>query len=76
MCVHVCVCVCVCVCMHVFNIHAHIASLYTQYRHAMAVLLSCSQLLREFQRYKELVRRPSFSKELIPERYSLSKQAS
>ena len=27
------------------------------------------QLLREFQRYKELVRRPAVSKELIPERY-------
>ena len=26
------------------------------------------QLLREFQRYKELVRRPTVSKELIPER--------
>ena len=26
------------------------------------------QLLREFQRYKELVRRPAVSKELIPER--------
>ena len=26
------------------------------------------QLLREFQRYRELVRRPSISKELIPER--------
>lgn len=29
------------------------------------------QLLREFQRYKELVRRPAVSKELIPERYSM-----
>ena len=26
------------------------------------------QLLREFQRYRELVKRPSISKELIPER--------
>ena len=27
-------------------------------------------LLRQFQRYKELVRRPAVSKELIPERYT------
>ena len=26
------------------------------------------QLLREFQRYKELVKRPNISKELVPER--------
>jgi len=28
------------------------------------------QLLREFQRYKELIKRPSVSKELVSERYS------
>jgi len=34
------------------------------------------QLLREFQRYRELVKRPSISKELIPERETLLGQLS
>ena len=29
------------------------------------------QLLREFQRYKKLVKRPAVSKELIPERFEI-----
>ena len=29
------------------------------------------QLLREFQRYRELVKRPCISKELLPERYNV-----